>query len=146
MLQRGPERISGDEGNFDKYADKREHRNYNGEGEYRMQCAPPANSRVARNIWAIRAISWQTESLDLVGAHTSEARPIRLEVVFSSYCLCRKREGEGSTPACSRGASVVRAIFVANDRANRRDFSGIVSPRFGAERSAILTTNSASQT
>jgi hypothetical protein len=40
MLQRGPERIIGDEGNFDKYADKREHRNYKGEGEYRMQCAP----------------------------------------------------------------------------------------------------------
>jgi hypothetical protein len=52
----------------------------------------PANSRVARNIWAIRAISWQTESPDLVGARISDARPIRLEVVFSSYCLWRKRK------------------------------------------------------
>jgi hypothetical protein len=60
-------------------------------------CAP-ANSRVARNIWEIRAISWRTESLDLVGGHTSDVRPIWLEVVLSSYCLWRKREGEGPTP------------------------------------------------
>jgi hypothetical protein len=105
-----PERIIGDEGNFDKYPDKREHRNYKRKGEYRMLCAPPANSRGAGNIWAIRAISWQTESLDLVGAHTSDARPIRLEVVFSSYCLWRKREGEagrGKSPAMARSNNVV---------------------------------------
>ena len=28
-----PERIVGDEGNFDKYADEREHRNYKRDGE-----------------------------------------------------------------------------------------------------------------
>jgi hypothetical protein len=43
-----PERIIGDEGNFDKYPDKREHRNYKRKGEYRMLCAPPSQSSWSR--------------------------------------------------------------------------------------------------